>query len=78
MSDVEDFVKRYQQRMVDMYAGKSLSELKDLLQAAHDRAHAAIAGKRDGLQQTNVLIEDASVHIENLKYVISIREESKS
>ena len=74
-TDLEEYINEYNKRLIEHYSSYSLDELKDQLAAAHEKHSAAVRNyQRHYLNSEKVMIENASVRIENLKFVINYRE----
>jgi len=74
-TDLEEYINEYNKRLIEHYSSYSLDELKDQLAAAHEKYGAAVRNyQRHYLNSEKVMIENASVRIENLKFVINYRE----
>jgi len=74
-TDLEEYIKQSNERLLEHYADYSMDRLKDELVAAQERhAKAVMNYQRHYLRSDKVFIEDASVRIENLKFVINYRE----
>ena len=78
-TDLEEYIKKSNERLIERYADYSMDRLKDELVAAQDKhAKAVMNYQRHYLRSDKVFIEDASVRIENLKFVIKHRSGEQS
>ena len=78
-SDIEEYIEAYNKRLIEHYADYSMDRLKDELVAAQDKhAKAVMNYQRHYLNSDKVFIENASVRIENLKFVIKHRSGEQS
>lgn len=78
-TDLEEYIKRSNERLLERYADYSMDRLKDELAAAQDKhAKAVMNYQRHYLRSDKVFIEDAAVRIENLKFVIKHRSGEQS
>ena len=78
-TDLEEYIKRSNERLIERYADYSMDRLKDELVAAQERhAKAVMNYQRHYLRSDKIYIEDASVRIENLKFVIKHRSGEQS
>lgn len=79
-TDIEEYIERSNARLIERYADYDMDKLKDELAKARDKHDRAVSNyQRHYLRSDKVHIEDASVHIQNLKYVIAQRvEENQS
>ena len=78
-TDIEEYIKAYNKRLIEHYADYSMDRLKDELVAAQDKhAKAVMNYQRHYLRSDKVFIEDAAVRIENLKFVIKHRSGEQS
>ena len=78
-TDLEEYIKQSNERLLEHYADYSMDRLKDELVAAQERhAKAVMNYQRHYLRSDKVFIEDASVRIENLKFVIKHRSGDQS
>ena len=78
-TDIEEYIKKSNERLIERYADYSMDRLKDELVAAQDKhAKAVMNYQRHYLRSDKVFIEDASVRIENLKFVIKHRSGEQS
>ena len=78
-TDLEEYIKQSNERLLEHYADYSMDRLKDELVAAQERhAKAVMNYQRHYLRSDKVFIEDASVRIENLKFVIKHRSGEQS
>jgi len=74
--EFDSFYEKQMQRLVDMHAEYTSEELSQMMSDAQARhAKARENQRRSGLASDKIYIEDASVRIENLKYIIAKREE---
>ena len=74
-TDLEEYIRQSNERLIQQYADYSMDKLKDELARARDKHDAAVRNyQRHYLKSDKVHIEDASVRIENLKFVINYRE----
>jgi len=74
-TDLEEYIKQSNERLIQQYADYSMDKLKDELAKARDKHDRAVMNyQRHYLKSDKVHIEDASVRIENLKFVINYRE----
>ena len=78
-TDIEEYIKKSNERLIERYADYSMDKLKDELAAAQDKhAKAVMNYQRHYLRSDKVFIEDAAVRIENLKFVIKHRSGDQS
>jgi hypothetical protein len=78
-TDIEEYIKKSNKRLLERYADYSMDRLKDELVAAQEKhAKAVMNYQRHYLRSDKVFIEDASVRIENLKFVIKHRSGEQS
>ena len=78
-TDLEEYITRSNERLLKHYADYSMDRLKDELVAAQDKhAKAVMNYQRHYLRSDKIYIEDASVQIENLKFVIKHRSGEQS
>ena len=78
-TDLEEYIKQSNERLLEHYADYSMDRLKDELVAAQDKhAKAVMNYQRHYLRSDKVFIEDAAVRIENLKFVIKHRSGEQS
>ena len=78
-TDLEEYIKKSNERLLERYADYSMDRLKDELVAAQEKhAKAVMNYQRHYLRSDKVFIEDASVRIENLKFVIKHRSGEQS
>jgi len=78
-TDLEEYIKRSNERLIERYADYSMDRLKDELVAAQEKhAKAVMNYQRHYLRSDKIYIEDASVRIENLKFVIKHRSGEQS
>jgi transcriptional regulator of heat shock response len=78
-SDLEEYIRKSNERLIEQYASDTLDQLKDKLAKAREKYDRAVLNyQRHYLASDKVHIEDASVRIENLKFVISEREKHQS
>lgn len=78
-TDIEEYIKKSKERLLEHYADYSMDRLKDELVAAQDKhAKAVMNYQRHYLRSDKIFIEDASVRIENLKFVIKHRSGEQS
>jgi len=78
-TDIEEYIKKSNERLLEHYADYSMDRLKDELVAAQDKhAKAVMNYQRHYLRSDKVFIEDAAVRIENLKFVIKHRSGEQS
>ena len=78
-TDIEEYIKKSNERLIERYADYSMDRLKDELVAAQDKhAKAVMNYQRHYLSSDKIYIEDASVRIENLKFVIKHRSGEQS
>jgi hypothetical protein len=78
-TDIEEYIKKSNERLIERYADYSMDRLKDELVAAQDKhAKAVMNYQRHYLRSDKIYIEDASVRIENLKFVIKHRSGEQS
>lgn len=69
----------YYERIIEHYADKSVSELKELLDQARDRMHRADAiYQRSRLRSDKDAIETASIRFYNLQVVIRNRGQNET
>ena len=74
-TDIEEYIEAYNKRLIEHYADYSMDRLKDELARARDKHDRAVRNyQRHYLRSDKIHIEDASVRIENLKFVINYRE----
>ena len=78
-TDLEEYIKQSNERLIERYADYSMDRLKDELVAAQEKhAKAVMNYQRHYLRSDKIYIEDASVRIENLKFVIKHRSGEQS
>jgi len=78
-TDIEEYIKKSNERLLEHYADYSMDRLKDELVAAQEKhAKAVMNYQRHYLSSDKIYIEDASVRIENLKFVIKHRSGEQS
>ena len=78
-TDLEEYIKKSNERLLEHYADYSMDRLKDELVAAQDKhAKAVMNYQRHYLNSDKVFIEDAIMRIENLKFVIKHRSGEQS
>jgi hypothetical protein len=79
-TDLEEYIKKSNERLIERYADYSMDRLKDELVAAQDKHAKAVMNyqRRHYLRSDKVFIEDAAVRIENLKFVIKHRSGEQS
>jgi len=78
-TDIEEYIKKSNERLLERYADYSMDRLKDELVAAQEKhAKAVMNYQRHYLNSDKIYIEDASVRIENLKFVIKHRSGEQS
>ena len=78
-TDLEEYIKQSNERLIERYADYSMDKLKDELAKARDKHDRAVMNyQRHYLKSDKVHIEDASVRIENLKFVIKHRSGEQS
>ena len=78
-TDLEEYIKKSNERLIERYADYSMDRLKDELVAAQEKhAKAVMNYQRHYLSSDKIYIEDASVRIENLKFVIKHRSGEQS
>jgi hypothetical protein len=78
-TDIEEYIKQSNERLIQQYADYSMDKLKDELARARDKHDAAVRNyQRHYLKSDKVHIEDASVRMENLKFVIKNRSGDQS
>jgi hypothetical protein len=78
-TDLEEYIKQSNERLIERYADYSMDRLKDELVAAQEKhAKAVMNYQRHYLRSDKIYIEDASVQIENLKFVIKHRSGEQS
>ena len=78
-TDIEEYIKKLEERLLEHYADYSMDRLKDELVAAQDKhAKAVMNYQRHYLNSDKVFIEDAIMRIENLKFVIKHRSGEQS
>jgi hypothetical protein len=71
----DDYIKAYKQRMLKLYDGKSVAELDQMILALRKRYDEAVRRRTEtGLRSYNDEIETASIQINNIKNVISVRQ----
>ena len=64
----------YNQRIIDLYADKSIDELHDMLDASREAIRKAdVVYMRHGLQSDKDAVETASIRFYNLQMVIRHR-----
>ena len=74
-SDLEEYIRKSNEKLIELYASDTLDKLKDRLAKAREKYDRAVLNyQRHYLASDKVLIEAASVRIENLKFVINQRE----
>ena len=73
--DVEDYIEAYNKRLIEHYADYSMDRLKDELAAAQEKHRkAAMHYDKTRIRSDKIYVEDATVRIANLKFVINERE----
>ena len=73
--DDDDFIEAYKKRMLKLYDGKSVAELDQMMLALRKRYDEAVRRRTEtGLRSYNDEIETASIQINNIKNVISVRQ----
>ena len=78
-TDIEEYIKKSNERLIERYADYSMDRLKDELASAQDKhAKAVMNYQRHYLRSDKVFIEDTAVRIENLKFVIKHRSGEQS
>ena len=78
-TDLEEYIRQSNERLIKQYADYSMDRLKDELAKARDKHDRAVRNyQRHYLKSDKVHIEDASVRIENLKFVIKNRSGDQS
>jgi len=78
-TDLEEYIRQSNERLIERYADYSMDKLKDELAAAQDKhAKAVMNYQRHYLRSDKVFIEDAAMRIENLKFVIKHRSGEQS
>jgi len=74
-SELEEYIRKSNEKLIELYASDTLDQLKDRLAKAREKYDRAVLNyQRHYLASDKVLIEAASVRIENLKFVINQRE----
>ena len=78
-TDIEEYIRQSNERLVQQYADYSMDKLKDELAKARDKHDRAVRNyQRHYLKSDKVHIEDASVRMGNLKFVIKNRSGDQS
>ena len=73
--DDDDYIEAYKKRMLKLYDGKSVAELDQMMLALRKRYDEAVRRRTEaGLRSYNDEIETASIQINNIKNVISVRQ----
>jgi hypothetical protein len=73
--DDDDYIEAYKKRMLKLYDGKSVAELDQMMLALRKRYDEAVRRMTEtGLRSYNDEIETASIQINNIKNVISVRQ----
>ena len=71
----DDYIEAYKERMLKLYDGKSVAELDQMMLALRKRYDEAVRRRTEtGLRSYNDEIETASIQINNIKNVISVRQ----
>ncbi len=71
----DDYIEAYKKRMLKLYDGKSVAELDQMMLALRKRYDEAVRRRAEtGLRSYNDEIETASIQINNIKNVISVRQ----
>mgnify|MGYP000642778604 FL=1 len=71
----DDYIEAYTKRMLKLYDGKSVAELDQMMLALRKRYDEAVRRRTEtGLRSYNDEIETASIQINNIKNVISVRQ----
>ena len=71
----DDYIEDYKKRMLKLYDGKSVAELDQMMLALRKRYDEAVRRRTEtGLRSYNDEIETASIQINNIKNVISVRQ----
>ena len=71
----DDYIKAYKKRILKLYADKSVDELDQMMLALRKRYDEAVRRRTEtGLRSYNDEIETASIQINNIKNVISVRQ----
>ena len=71
----DDYIEAYKKRMLKLYDGKSVAEMDQMMLALRKRYDEAVRRRTEtGLRSYNDEIETASIQINNIKNVISVRQ----
>ena len=71
----DDYIEAYKKRMLKLYDGKCVAELDQMMLALRKRYDEAVRRRTEtGLRSYNDEIETASIQINNIKNVISVRQ----
>ena len=71
----DDYIEAYKKRMLKLYDGKSVAELDQMMLDLRKRYDEAVRRRTEtGLRSYNDEIETASIQINNIKNVISVRQ----
>lgn len=71
----DDFIEAYKKRILEVYDDKSVAELDQMILALRKRYDEAVRRRTEtGLRSYNDEIETASIQINNIKNVISVRQ----
>jgi len=71
----DDHAEAYKKRILKLYDGKSVAELDQMMLALRKRYDEAVRRRTEtGLRSYNDEIETASIQINNIKNVISVRQ----
>ena len=73
--DDDDFIEAYKKRILEVYDDKSVAELDQTMLDLRKRYDEAVRRRTEtGLRSYNDEIETASIQINNIKNVISVRQ----
>ena len=73
--DHDDFIEAYKKRILEVYDDKSVAELDQTMLALRKQYDEAVRRRTEtGLRSYNDEIETASIQINNIKNVISVRQ----
>jgi hypothetical protein len=71
----DDYIEAYKKRLLKLYDGKSVAELDQMMLALRKRYDEAVRRRTEtGLRSYNDEIETASIQINNIKNVITVRQ----
>ena len=71
----DDYIEAYKKRILKLYDDKSVADLDQMILALRKRYDEAVRRRTEtGLRSYNDEIETASIQINNIKNVISVRQ----